>query len=499
MKLLSPTVVVYIGVFFTSFSAIFVRSTEAPAVVAAMYRMWFSVFLLLPVLAGERIRAAKHRGRGLPVSSAAEPHTPGPALSDWFLCLASGLFLGAHFWVWFESLALTSITSSTVLVNTHPIFVLIFGFLLLREKVSLKAVMFVVIAVAGMVTLSFGDFVRGVDTLAGDLLAIVSAAAVSGYFLIGRKVRRRMGAPLYAVSVYFIAAASLTVLTLAGGISLFDYSLKDYLMFLGMAFFCTLLGHTLFNWALKYLKTSFISTAVLLEPVFATLLGMIIFAEYPGVITILGGAVVLFGILMFVREEGKLIAPKGDRTTRAAAIAEGIRSDIPVSKEMRMLDFGAGSGLLSVELAQYVGSVLAIDTSKIKLEELEAKTLSDPTLQQKITVTDCDIQTNSLANDVFDLVVSSMALHHVERIETTLDRLADLTKPGGFIAVADLEPEDGSFHGPSLPVAHHGFDPIELSEMLAGRGFGELYWRRVFSIERGKRSYPVFLLTGRKA
>lgn len=308
MRLLPPAAVVYIGVFFTSFSSIFVRSSDAPAVVAAMYRMWFSVFLLLPVLAGQRIRAANIKGNPPSESLINPPAKPAPA--DWGLCVVSGFFLAVHFWVWFESLKLTSITSSTVLVNTNPIFVLIFGFLLLKERVSLKGVAFVLIAVAGIATLSFGDFSRGMDTLAGDLLAIVSAAAVAGYLLIGRKVRRNMDALTYVVLVYFVAAICLTVLTISRGISLFDYEAHDYLMFAGMAFFCTLLGHTLFNWALKYLKTSLIATTVLMEPVFATILGILIFKEIPGWITGVGGFVVLIGIFLFVREEGKPLKNK---------------------------------------------------------------------------------------------------------------------------------------------------------------------------------------------
>jgi drug/metabolite transporter (DMT)-like permease len=283
-----------------------------------MYRMWFSVFLLLPILAGDRLKAVRrkssragltadvdaNRAAGAAANAAISSKPPKPAPADWALCLLSGLFLAAHFWVWFESLQLTSITSSTVLVNTNPIFVLIFGYLLLKERVSTKGVVFVLVAVAGIAVLSFGDFARGVDTLAGDLLAVLSAAAVSGYMLIGRKVRRFMDALIYVVLVYFVAAVCLTVITVAGGIPVFDYSGHDYLMFLGMAFFCTLLGHTVFNWALRYLKTSFIATMVLMEPVFATLLGMAIFKEFPGWSTAIGGVVVLFGIIMFVREEG---------------------------------------------------------------------------------------------------------------------------------------------------------------------------------------------------
>ena len=323
--------VVFVGVFFTSFSAIFARSTGAPAIATAMYRMWFSVFLLLPLWCANHLRAAGRRrryglgGKGKRAASQtptgdAQTENSGTSIpparmtsTDGALCILSGLFLAAHFWIWFESLKLTSIASSTVLVNTHPLFVLTFGFLLLKEKVTKRAVFFVFLAFLGMIVLSLGDFSRGLDTLAGDLLAVVSALSVGAYMLIGRKVRRQMNALTYVVVVYFAAAASLTLVSVATGVPLFGYNARDYLMFFCMAFFCTLLGHTLFNWALRYLKTSFISTSVLLEPLFATILGMIIFREFPGATTLAGGGVVLFGVFMFVREEGRSIRKQAGR------------------------------------------------------------------------------------------------------------------------------------------------------------------------------------------
>ena len=306
MRRLSPIVVVCVGVFFTSFSSIFVRSTGAPAVAAAMYRMWFSVFLLFPLLITKRLTAgARARGNRRP-----KDQTPVSQAelrgSDWALCVLSGLFLAVHFWIWFASLTLTSIASSTVLVDTHPIFTLLFGLLFLKEKVRRKAVIFIFIAVSGIAVLSFGDLSLGSDTLTGNLLAIGGAVSVSGYILIGRKVRQRVNALTYAVVVYFIAAVTLTGIALASGVSLFNYSPRDYLFFAALAFFCTILGHTLLNWALKFVKATFLSMIVLTEPLFATVLGMIIFKEIPGLTTAAGGVVVLFGIFMFVREEDRV-------------------------------------------------------------------------------------------------------------------------------------------------------------------------------------------------
>ena len=139
----------------------------------------------------------------------------------------------------------------------------------------------------------------------GDLLALAGAAAVSGYMLVGRIVRQRMPAFTYVVLVYLVAALTLTLICLASSVNFFRYPAREYLIFLGLAFFCTLLGHTLYNWGLKYLKISFVSMVVLTEPLYATLLGIIILSEIPNTNTIFGGAVILLGVLFFIREEGR--------------------------------------------------------------------------------------------------------------------------------------------------------------------------------------------------
>ena len=190
-------------------------------------------------------------------------------------------------------------------MNTHPIFVLAAGYLLYREKVTWKAMSFVVVAVAGSVLLSLGDSVHGANAVAGDLLALAGAVSVAGYMLIGRFVRQRMSATEYVFWVYSTAAVVLAVLVGVSNVRFFPYAPREYLIFLGLAFFCSILGHTVFNWALKYLRTTYVSTAILSEPVYATLMGIVIFSEIPGWITVLGGFVVLLGLFGFTRAEAE--------------------------------------------------------------------------------------------------------------------------------------------------------------------------------------------------
>ena len=274
-----PKLVVMIGVLFSSFASIFVRSSGAPAFAIAMYRMGFSFAMLLPFFIIKGI----HRPRRIKTLK----------IKDFGLCALSGVFLAIHFATWIQSLGMTSIASATVLVDTHPLFILAAGYLFLHERISRKAFFFVIIAFMGIIVLSLGDYKSGTDTFAGDLLALGGAAAVSGYILIGRSVRQRMSAVTYATVVYFFAALTLIVVCAAWRVKLYGYPARELLVFLCIAFFCTILGHTLFNWALKFLKASFVSTAVLIEPVYATLLGIIIFGEIPGALVFIGGGVIL--------------------------------------------------------------------------------------------------------------------------------------------------------------------------------------------------------------
>lgn len=109
-----------------------------------------------------------------------------------------------------------------------------------------------------------------------------------------------------------------------------------------------------------------------------------------------------------------------------------------------------------------------------------------------------DLEKDALPAERYRLVYSGMALHHVHDVDGVLARLAELTEPGGHLAIADLEPEDGSFHGSEADV-HHGFDPAELGLKLARYGFTQPSHRRVYTVKREGHDYSVFLLTARRA
>ncbi len=280
---ISPRAALVIGVLFMSWSAIFIKLATAPVLTIAFYRMFFAVALLTPEMVVRRMPRLRRR--------------------DLLLMLASGVLLAVHFVAWIAALKRTNVAVAVVLVNTHPLFVAILAWLFLGEKLTPKAVFWMFLTVLATAALSVGDFAAGENQVAGNLLALSGAVLVSGYLIIGRLLRRGISARVYVYVVYATSALTLLGACLVTGAPLFGHPGSDYLWFLGLALFPTLLGHSIFNWALGHLKTSVVATAILGEPVFATVLSLIILQEKPGITTIVIGPLLLYAIYRFVRAE----------------------------------------------------------------------------------------------------------------------------------------------------------------------------------------------------
>lgn len=191
------------------------------------------------------------------------------------------------------------------------------------------------------------------------------------------------------------------------------------------------------------------------------------------------------------------------RVALARRVAETIRQAIPLAPTLRVLEYGCGTGLLSRALSPSVKKILAVDTSPRMLEVLCRKAAEEGI--DNIETLVHDLTRQPMAAKDFDLIMSSMTLHHISDIEALLPRFLATLKPGGYLAVADLLTEDGSFHEDSSGVAHHGIDPEAIRAILAKNGGRDIVAQEIHVIEkpRGKeappRRYPVFLAWCRKA
>ncbi len=276
--------IVLLGVAGVSLSAVFVRWSTAPSLVLALYRMAFSALLLIPLALARRAEFRALRRRELCLS------------------LLSGAFLGVHFACYFESLRWTSIAAAVVLVDTEVLFVALASVLILRKKLSRRAWTAVLLAFGGSVAVALAD-ASGGGALRGNLFALTGSVCMAVYTMLGAVCRRSLSTTVYTSLVYLSAAGTVLAAALAGGQALTGWGSVNLLAGLGMAVFCTLLGHSVFSWGLKYLPPAFISTANLLEPVLAAVWGLLLFGERPGPLVVLGGGVILLGIAVYSREE----------------------------------------------------------------------------------------------------------------------------------------------------------------------------------------------------
>lgn len=190
-----------------------------------------------------------------------------------------------------------------------------------------------------------------------------------------------------------------------------------------------------------------------------------------------------------------------NRIKMARAVVMSIQRVVTIKPAMTMIDFGCGSGLMTLQLADQVQAVTAMDTSRGMLEVLQSNLNTEH--MDNVTTVYLDPPGATPAVRPVDLIVSTMVFHHIEDIASTLARLHSWLNPGGYLAISDLEPEDGHFHGPEAGKVHHGLDPRALKTSMEKLGMTVLLSERVHEIERTSpegqsKTYPVFLLVAQK-
>lgn len=187
---------------------------------------------------------------------------------------------------------------------------------------------------------------------------------------------------------------------------------------------------------------------------------------------------------------------------RAKHIADAIRSHVPLSSQMSAFEYGCGTGLLSFELRDKLGSITLADNSEGMLEVLQDKIRAVSAVE--MNPVKLDLSTDPLPDEQFDLVYTMMTLHHIPDTRKILGQFHALLHPGGYLSVADLDKEDGSFHGHDVDDIHHGFDRKELASLAEKSGFTNINFSTAYKMEREvgengeTKAFPIFLMVGQK-
>ena len=280
----------FFGVFCLSSSAIFVKLSDAPSSITAFYRLLFTAIMLLPALIFSKDN--RDAMKAITRKQAAQ-------------ILAAGFLLAVHYVLWFESLRFTSVASSTVLVTLQPLFSIVWGYFFFGERYSKTALMGCAIAIGGAMVIGWGDFRVSGMALLGDILAFAAAGVISGYFLIGQKVRSELPVVPYSIAGFLSSAFFLALYSAINGYSFTGYSQNTWLAFLGIAFLATICGQFLFNVLLKWLPATFITMSILGESVGTCILAWFILHEVLSLRQLVGIVVILGGLLIFFMNQNK--------------------------------------------------------------------------------------------------------------------------------------------------------------------------------------------------
>lgn len=283
--LISSNLAIIIAVVAVSFSAIFIRWVdEAQPLAIAAYRLGFTTLVLLPFAFSQRQEFQRIERR------------------DFSIMVAIGVVLAAHFAFWITSIEETSVASSVILVTSHPLFVGIISHYYFKEKLSLTNAIGIIVAFSGIIILSVGDWGLGGTNFRGDMFALVGAFAAGTYILGGRQIRKTYSLITYVFVVYAVCTVVLFLTCIALSVPLYSFPRNDWVLFILMALIPGILGHTVYNWTLRYVKASVVSVSLLGEPIGASILAVFLLSEVPTIYTVIGGAIVLAGIYLTYRK-----------------------------------------------------------------------------------------------------------------------------------------------------------------------------------------------------
>lgn len=286
-----PGFVLALAILGISVAAPLVRLSAAPAVVVALWRLGFSLLLVGAALL---LSGQWREWRAVRTSELA-------------LAVIAGVALAGHFWSWNASVHLTTIAASVTLVCLQPAIIVAISAVYLHERPTGRQLTGIAIALAGALTITLPDLLRPEpgdlgppDPLLGNLLALLGALLASIYYVIGRRVRARLGIWSYVAIAYAACFVALFAAAVFTGAPIAPQPSRELLIFAGLAVGPMLLGHTGMNWALRYRPAYVVNLTVLAEPLGASLIAaaLPVIAETPPATTIAGGAIVLAGLVL---------------------------------------------------------------------------------------------------------------------------------------------------------------------------------------------------------
>jgi drug/metabolite transporter (DMT)-like permease len=300
---ISPYLGLLLGIGAVSTASIFIRMAqgEASSLFIAAGRLTIAALIIFPFAIKRLPREMINQSR----------RTIG-------LMVLAGVFLGFHFASWITSLEFTTVASSVVIVTTAPLWVAVFSPLFLKERITRWIILGLLISLIGSVIVGINGICQ-IDAskiqcqssfsiakdkmIVGNLLALLGAFLSAGYLMVGRRVRNSLSLISYTFIVYSIAAIVLILLVIFTGQRFSGYSFDIYLFILALALIPQLIGHSSFNWALKYLSASLVSIALLGEPIGTIILAYLFLKESPTILEIVGGGLILTGIFVASRSQ----------------------------------------------------------------------------------------------------------------------------------------------------------------------------------------------------
>lgn len=273
-----------------SLSAIFVKLSDAPSTVMVMYRMFLACPLLFPL-------CIKYRKYFLQITK-----------TEWLAIIIAGVFLGAHFGLWFESLKHTTVASSTLILALQPAIALIGGLIFFKEKLDMRLLVAMVIAFIGVVIVGGGNLGLNQEAFYGNILSLFAVISVVCYLLIGQRNVKSVNHWIYSFLVFFMAGVTMLIINLLGSVPLIGYTTNDWIVFALLAIFPSS-AHIIFNLLLKYVNTTTVSMSTLGEPIGASILAIFILGEIITPIEIIGGILIIVGIFYFLKVQSKTAEP----------------------------------------------------------------------------------------------------------------------------------------------------------------------------------------------